>query len=137
MSNYKFVKPYSARVVVGGVVGITNKGFGAGTVWEGVSEDVKTVTIRISEDSSSAFDKIIPPSQKTLSVPIEYLEKTNLPTELSKIREYSKANIDPVRQPLPVGVPLNTNRILTTKNIIIGTCIAIGIFGLLKWRKAF
>ena len=136
MSNYKFIKPYTTSVVVGGVVGIMKRTFEVGTVWEGVSEDGNTVTIRIAKYSE--LNKVLSNTsrQDVLKVPIEYLEKTNDQIQQigTKPNVVTKPNIETPNT--PVSSP-TTNKIFSTKNIIIGTIVIVAIVGILKWKKIF
>ena len=73
--DFEFVKEYSATVTVGGFVGITERVFEIGEVYNGTDNGVDVITIRIAEHSelndncpSSAC------SQELLVVPRQYLK---------------------------------------------------------------
>ena len=73
--SYIFVKPYSAIVTVGGVVGIAERVFNVGDTVLGKERNEGKVTIQIAKHSK--FNEG-PPSnmsyQEYLDVPSEYLE---------------------------------------------------------------
>lgn len=48
-SGYVFIKKYTTKVVVGGVVGIYDRTFEIGEVYEGKDEGKETIEIRIAE----------------------------------------------------------------------------------------
>lgn len=73
--KYEFIKAYSTTVTVGGVVGITQRMFEVGEVYEGTHNDSDSVSIRIAEHSELNDD--CPNSwcyQELLDVPIEFLK---------------------------------------------------------------
>lgn len=47
--EFKFIAEYSATITVGGAVGITERTFEIGEVYEGIDYGGKTITIRIVE----------------------------------------------------------------------------------------
>ena len=81
-NNYKFVKPYSATITVGGIVGITNKSFKVGDVFEGFQQPNKNISIRIAP-APTGFLKDVnkihnsASYQEFLEVPFDYLAVTN------------------------------------------------------------
>lgn len=73
--NYEFIFEYSATVTLGGFVGITERMFEIGEVYNGTDEGGKTITIRIAEHTDLNDD--CPNSwcyQELLNVPREYLK---------------------------------------------------------------
>lgn len=74
-SRFEFITEYTATVTVGGVVGITDKTFEIGEVYEGRDVGGQTITIRIAEHTQLNED--CPNSwcyQEFLDVPREFLE---------------------------------------------------------------
>ena len=66
---------YTAKVTVGGIVGITERTFNIGEVYEGTDKGETTITIRIAEHTELNED--CPSSscyQELLSVPREFLK---------------------------------------------------------------
>jgi hypothetical protein len=122
VSNYKFIKPYEVRRVVGGVVGIENRNLEVGTVVEGISENDNSVTVYVDKNWTS-------------KIPIEYIEKTNEPIKYVTIKKTDKPtqSTQPT-QPKPPSQPKKYG-IFSTKNIIIATIATIAIVGILKWKK--
>lgn len=73
--EFEFIAEYSATVTVGGVVGITERTFKVGEVYQGTDEGDGTIIIRIAEHSELNDD--CPNSwcyQEFLDVPKEYLK---------------------------------------------------------------
>ncbi|XMO85163.1 hypothetical protein AAFN75_10225 [Algibacter sp. AS12] len=74
-TEYKFVSEYTATVIVGGVIGITERTFEVGEVYSGVENSNNIITIRIAEPSKLNED--CPNSwcfQELLDVPDSYLK---------------------------------------------------------------
>lgn len=75
IQDFEFVEEYTATITVGGFVGITERTFNIGEVFEGTDNGEETITIRIAEHSELNED--CPNSscyQEFLSVPREYLK---------------------------------------------------------------
>ena len=73
--DFEFVAEYTTTITVGGFVGITERTFNIGEVYEGTDNGEETITIRIAEHSELNED--CPNSscyQEFLSVPREYLK---------------------------------------------------------------
>lgn len=73
--QYVFTKEYSTTVTVGGFVGIIQRTFKEGEIYQGTSEGKETVAIRIAEHTER--NERCPNSwcyQEFLSVPQEYLK---------------------------------------------------------------
>ena len=73
MTQYKFIKPYSAKVTVGGFVGIMTKSFAVGDIYEGKQKSdgieiriAKHTALQTSQPSNTSY-------QEFLTVPNEYL----------------------------------------------------------------
>lgn len=72
--EYEFVAEYSTEVIVGGVVGITERTFEIGEIYRGTDNGGNIITIRIAEHSELNND--CPNSwcyQELLNVPREFL----------------------------------------------------------------
>lgn len=106
MEKYKFIKPYSTKITVGGAVGITTKSFKVGDIVEG-EEGEKAITARIAPSSAINDGK---PSNMTyqefINIPLDNLEKVNV-----------------------------TANLFTQKNILIGIVVLVSIFAVLKYTK--
>lgn len=74
--NYVFVKPYCAKITVGGVIGVKQKCFKIGDIVTGKQADNSFITIRIAEHTTSNDG---PPS------PNSYLEFLNVPIDNLKL----------------------------------------------------
>ena len=73
MAKYKFNKPYSAQVTVGGAVGIMTKSFAVGDIYEGKQKS-DGIEIRIAEHTVLQTSQPSNTSyQEFLTVPNEYL----------------------------------------------------------------
>ncbi len=73
--GFEFITEYTTTVTVGGVVGITERIFEIGEVYNGTDEGEETITIRIAEHSELNDD--CPNSlcyQEFLEVPREFLK---------------------------------------------------------------
>ncbi len=73
--EFEFKAEYSAKVTVGGFVGITERTFEIGEAYKGIDKGDGTITIRIAEHSELNDD--CPNSwcyQEFLDVPREYLK---------------------------------------------------------------
>ncbi len=108
MEKYKFIKPYSVSVQVGGAVGLNKKLFKVDDIIEGevIDGGILSVRTRIAEHSVLNEGASSNASyQEFLDVPLEYLEKV-------------KDNII-----LNTTKTLNTKKIFTTKNIVIGLAV--------------
>ncbi|TPG32597.1 hypothetical protein [Flavobacterium pectinovorum] len=76
-ANFEFTTEYSATIMVGGAVGITEKTFKVGDTYKGIDKGEKTIRIRIAEHSK--LNENCPNSfcyQEFLDVPRELLKST-------------------------------------------------------------
>lgn len=74
--SYQFISEYSATITVGGVVGITDRTFKAGEVFDGTDAGGENITIRIAEHT--ALNEDCPNSwcyQELLEVPRTVLHR--------------------------------------------------------------
>jgi len=74
-AEFEFITEYSATVIVGGVVGITERTFEIGEMYKGTNQGNGTISIRIAEHSELNDD--CPNSwcyQELLDVPQEFLK---------------------------------------------------------------
>ncbi|MDH5380830.1 MAG: hypothetical protein OEW75_08260 [Cyclobacteriaceae bacterium] len=72
--TFEFIKEYTTTITVGGIVGITEKTFNVGEVYQGTDQGKDYITIRIADHSY--FNDDCPNSwcyQELLDVPREYL----------------------------------------------------------------
>lgn len=82
MKNFKFIKPYSTMINVGGFVGITNAYYGAGVVLPLVQENNDSVVLRIKPEHTlmmAALNNGNTAYQTTITVPKEYVKETSEP----------------------------------------------------------
>lgn len=75
-NKYEFILEYSTTILVGGVVGITDRTFEVGEIYTGTDQGNSTITIRIAEHSELNED--CPNSwcyQELLNVPKKFLKE--------------------------------------------------------------
>lgn len=73
MTKYKFIKPYSAQITVGGVVGVMTKSFAIGDIYEGKQKS-DGIEIRIAEHTALQTPEPSNTSyQEFLTIPNEYM----------------------------------------------------------------
>lgn len=76
--DFEFISEYSALITVGGVVGVVDRTFEVGKIYEGVYEGQDTILIRIAEHTKRNED--CPNSwcyQEFLDVPRDFLKLIN------------------------------------------------------------
>jgi hypothetical protein len=74
-NKYVFTKEYSTRVIVGGVIGIIERTFKIGEIYNGTDNNNQFITIRIAEHSE--LNNNCPSNtcyQELLNVPHKFLE---------------------------------------------------------------
>lgn len=89
MKNFKFIKPYSTMITVGGFVGITQANYGAGVVLPLVEENSNSVILRIKPEPTgmmAALNNGNTAYQTTITVPKEYVKETSEPVTFEEVK---------------------------------------------------
>jgi len=123
MTKFKFIKPFSSRVTVGGAVGMGVKSWKIGDVVEG-SVKGNSIEIRIAPHSVFNDKPSNMSYQEMLLVPSEFLKEYSGKEDVNLKKEINNSNM---------GDP--NKKLFSTQNIIIGILVIGGIFGILKWKK--